>query len=404
MATTDRVRNKLATQTAGAVAERPTPQQSTAAVVKAAIERQAGAFGQVLPSVVDPQRFSRLVISAIKSTPDLMQCFSTRQGETSVLIAAMQAAALGLEPNTPTQDCWLLPRRNQGTWEANLSIGYRGYMKLARRSGMVKTIFAEVVHEHDEFRWSRGLEADELVHVPAEGDRGPLQYAYAVARFHDGGYAFQVLNRTDVEARRAMSDSWKSEKARPYSPWTKWPAAMWRKSAIRALVPYLDLSPDVDHAIARDEAPLTLNDDGAIDVMALDPGDEDPANSQPSEEEEGGGGTPSVAALDAEPTPPSAPFKAPTKAQTGKLFALMDEAFVPEVQLDAEEKDAWHRRIMLRFLAPALGTFVLQSRSEIDADLAGRMIDVLVRIRAGEVVLDEARGLIEVASGEVIGS
>lgn len=268
MANTDtsQLRNRLATraQGSGDQGERTAP--PLALVVRQTIERQASAFRQVLPSVVDPERFSRLVITAVKATPDLMKCFSTVQGETSVLLAAMQAAAIGLEPNTPTQDCWLLPRRNQGVWEAQLSIGYRGYLKLARRSGTIKTIYAEVVREGDHFRWERGLEADVLEHRPSDGEQGDLTHAYAVARFTEGGYAFMVLNRRQVEARRAMADSWKSEKSRPYSPWTKWPDAMWRKSAIRALVPFLELSSDVEHAVSRDEARLVLSDDGAIDV------------------------------------------------------------------------------------------------------------------------------------------
>jgi recombination protein RecT len=264
MADTTAVRNKLATRNDTAPAT--TQQASTAAVVREAIERQAGAFAQVLPSVVDAGRFSRLVLTAIKSTPDLMRCFATTQGETSVLLAAMQCAALGLEPNTPTQEAWLLPRRNHDVWECQLSIGYRGLLKLARRSGTIKTIFAEVVRANDTFSWSRGLEADELTHIPADEDRGELRYAYAVARYRDGGYSFEVLSKHQVEARRAMSDSWKSASARPYSPWTKWTEQMWRKSAIRALVPYLDLSPEAERALATDERTLALTDDGVIDT------------------------------------------------------------------------------------------------------------------------------------------
>jgi recombination protein RecT len=252
---------------------------SPAALVRQAIETQSDAFRQVLPSVIDPDRFSRLVLTACKSTPDLMRCFETPQGKTSVLLAAMQAAAVGLEPNTPTQDAWLLPRRNQNVWECQLMIGYRGLLKLARRSGSISTIYAEVVHERDHFRWERGLERDVLEHRPYEGDDEPgeLTHAYAVARYKDGGYSFMVLNRREVEQRRAMSDSWKNQKARPYSPWTRWPVAMWRKSVIRALVPYLDLSPDVDQAIARDEARLSFNDEDGVIEAAITAGGDRPA-------------------------------------------------------------------------------------------------------------------------------
>ena len=276
------VRNAVAKRDEVAVEQAAQP--SVASVVRQAIEAQSSAFRTVLPRHVDPDRFSRLTLAAVKATPELMQCFRTEQGQTSVLIAAMQAAAVGLEVNTPTQDAWLLPRKNKGVWEAQLMIGYRGLLKLARRSGTIETIYAEVVRDSDEFEWSRGLDRDVLDHKPGDGS-GELTHAYAVARYKGGGYSFMVLNRAQVEARRNLSDSWKNSNARPYSPWTKWPEAMWRKSAIRALIPYLDLSPDIDRAVHLDEKPLHFDDEaGVIEVAsafgelpATEPTADDPA-------------------------------------------------------------------------------------------------------------------------------
>jgi len=256
------VRNAVAKTEAAAVERAQAPNLAT--VVRDAIKAQSSAFRTVLPRHVDPERFSRLTLAAVKATPELMQCFRTEQGQTSVLLAAMQAAAIGIEPNTPTQDAWLLPRKNKGIWECQLMIGYRGLLKLARRSGTIKTIYAEVVRQGDHFVWARGLEDDVLEHRPDGDGTGALTDAYAVARYKDGGYSFIVLNRHQVEARRAMSDSWKNPKSRPYSPWTKWPDAMWRKSAIRALVPFLDLSPDVERAVHLDEKPLHLDDEAGV--------------------------------------------------------------------------------------------------------------------------------------------
>jgi recombination protein RecT len=259
------VRNAVAKRDEAAVEAAAQP--TVAQVVRKAIEAQSSAFRTVLPRHVDPDRFSRLTLAAVKSTPELMQCFRTEQGQTSVLLAAMQAAAVGLEPNTPTQDAWLLPRRNGGTWEAQLMIGYRGLLKLARRSGTIETIYAEVVREGDRFDWSRGLDRDVLDHTPGDGT-GELTHAYAVARYKAGGYSFMVLNRAQVEARRNMSDSFKARNNQ-YSPWVRWPEAMWRKSAIRALIPFLDLSPDAERVVHLDEKPLQFDDEaGVIEVAS----------------------------------------------------------------------------------------------------------------------------------------
>lgn len=269
MTDTASAREKLAARKAELErADAPEVIDSPAAMVRKAIDTQSAAFAAVLPSHVDTDRFARLVLTAVKSTPDLMQCFGTEQGKTSVLLAAMQAAAVGLEPNTPTQDCWLLPRKRNGVWEANLSLGYRGLYKLVRRSGLVASVHAGVVHEGDEFHFARGLDRDEWLHKPTDDpDPGNLTHAYAIVRFLGGGYQFDVLNRRQVEQRRAMSESWKSERSRPYSPWTKWEEAMWRKSALRALVPMLDLQTEDARVIHADEAPaLAITDDGAIEA------------------------------------------------------------------------------------------------------------------------------------------
>ena len=240
-----------------------------AQIARQYIDAQAGMLDAVLPAHVDRRRFAQMTVNAVRQAPDLAACFSTKTGAASFLLAAGQAAAVGLEPNTPTQECWLLPRKRGRVQEAQLSIGYRGLLKLARRSGTIQTIYAEVVREQDHFVWARGLASDTLEFQPAEGDekaRGDLTHAYAVARFMNGGYQFVVLDRLQVEARRASSESWTTNN-NSSSPWVRWPEAMWRKSAIRALAPFLDLAPEAEAVIARDEQSVRFDPEtGVIDV------------------------------------------------------------------------------------------------------------------------------------------
>jgi len=253
-----RIETAVATREAGAPA-----QVTRSTYIKKVIERQAKRLAAVSPKGFDSERFAHLVITAVKATPQLMDCFDTPDGELSVLLAAMQAAEVGLEPNTPLQHCWLLPRRNKGKMECKLSIGYLGYIELAERSDRVKTIWAEVVREGDEFTYGRGLDSDTLVWNPAPSDqRGEMTHAIAVVRKTNGGSNFVVLDRAAIEARRAQSDSWKNSTSRPFSPWTTNEEMMWRKSGIRALRPYLPLSATVARALQADEATLSLSDDG----------------------------------------------------------------------------------------------------------------------------------------------
>ena len=249
-------------------AEQAAQSPSLATVVREAIEQQSNAMRMVLPKDHDPERFGRLVLTAVKATPKLMECFSTPQGRTSVLLSAMQLATVGLEPNTATQEAWLLPRKNKGVMECEASIGYRGLLKLARRSGEIKSVYAEVVREHDQFTWGRGLADDELEFRPADGDRGELTHAFAVVRYMNGGHDFVVLNRAQVEARRESSTSYKF--APNASPWTSHPESMWKKSALRELSKTMPLTSELSTVIAHDEAPLTMTDDGVIQATYTD--------------------------------------------------------------------------------------------------------------------------------------
>lgn len=272
-------RNEAAVEQANNGARPP----SLAQLAKQAVERQAEMLDAILPSHVDRRRFSAMTLQALKDTPQLMECFATREGASSFLLSVGQAAVVGLEPNTPTEECWVLPRRvkdrdtKQWRQEAELSIGYRGLLKLARRTGNVRAVVAEVVREGDEFDYGHGLDGDYLVHKPLKGgseDR-PLQFAYCIVRFHQGDPIFEVLDEAQVNARRASSESWKRDQKNNtlYSPWSQ-PhriARMWRKSAIRAIWPYLDFSIEEGQVVEREEKPLAYDPErGVIEAPSDD--------------------------------------------------------------------------------------------------------------------------------------
>lgn len=294
MTDTTQLRNQLATRRNQEPAQ-PSNGNPLAAVVRQAVQRQAKGFQAVLPANVDPERFARLVVTAVKANPGLLECFETDQGQTSVLLAAMQAATIGLEPNTPTHDCWLLPRKvkvkdvrgrptGERRTECELSIGYRGYQKLATRGGALRQPpFAVVVHEKDHFRYQRGIDNDIFEHeASSDADPGPITHVVAIARFKDGGSASICLNRREVEKRRAVSESWKNERSRPYSPWTLWEPEMYAKTGIRALCTHqLELSTDVARAIETDESRLALNDDDGVIEAAGSPFELDEAPELP---------------------------------------------------------------------------------------------------------------------------
>lgn len=196
-----------------------------------------------LPRHITPDRFLRVVLTSLRKNPLLIEC-----EEKSLLAAIMESAQLGLEPDGILGHAYLVPYRNNklGVYEAQLQIGYRGYIDLARRSGQVQSIQAHIVYENDEFEIQYGLE-EKLVHVPARGDRGEPIGVYAIARFKDGSHHFEFLWAEDVERIRKMS------KVPDSGAWKDHWEAMWRKTAIRQLAKYLPLSVEMTRAAVLDE-------------------------------------------------------------------------------------------------------------------------------------------------------
>ena len=114
-----------------------------------------------------------------------------------------------------------------------------GLIKILTDAGAVKSVFADVVHEKDEFLYSQGSNPI-LEHKPdLQKDRGQPFGAYAIAYFRDGGFQFEVMAKPEIEKIRATSESWKNEKTRQYSPWEKWEKSMWKKTVMKQLFKFL---------------------------------------------------------------------------------------------------------------------------------------------------------------------
>ncbi|MBD5101934.1 MAG: recombinase RecT, partial [Subdoligranulum sp.] len=175
--------NAIANATAQKSAARPD------ATMKGYIAKMGDEIKKALPSVLTPERFTRMVLSAISSTPQLAE--TTPQ---SFLGAMMTAAQLGVEPNTPLGQAYLLPYKNKGVLECQFQLGYKGMLDLAYRSGEVTIIQAHEVCENDDFSYSFGLNP-QLHHVPARTERGEVICYYAMFQTKEGGYGFEVMSR-----------------------------------------------------------------------------------------------------------------------------------------------------------------------------------------------------------------
>ena len=200
---------------------------------------------KALPSVITPERFTRIVLSAISVNPKLGQCTPS-----SFLGAMMTSAQLGLEVNTPLGQAYVLPYKNKGVIEAQFQLGYKGLIDLAYRSGEVEVIQAHVVYENDEFTCEYGLEP-KLTHKPADGDRGEAIKVYAVFKTKSGGYGFEVMSMDDVRKHAAKySKAYSSN----FFPWKTNFEEMAKKTVLKKVLKYAPLKSDFVKATVQDEA------------------------------------------------------------------------------------------------------------------------------------------------------
>ena len=208
------------------------------------IKSMSGEIAKALPSVITPERFTRMTLSAISTNPKLASCTPK-----SFLGAMMNAAQLGLEPNTPLGQAYLIPYNNKGTLEVSFQIGYKGLIDLAYRSGEVKSIQAQVVYANDKFEVEYGLNP-KLVHVPAKEERGEAVAVYAVFVTKDDGFGFEVMSMTDVRNHaKKYSQSYDSS----YSPWTTSFEEMAKKTVLKRVLKYAPLKSDFARAVVQDE-------------------------------------------------------------------------------------------------------------------------------------------------------
>ena len=214
-----------------------------------------GQIEAALPSVITGERFARMVLTAMSNTPQLASCTPK-----SFLGAMMQAAQLGLEPNTPLGEAYLIPFRNHGTLECQFQVGYKGMISLAHRSGLY--VQAHEVYENDEFDVEYGLDP-KLVHKPVFKDRGNVVAYYGMWKDKDGNFGFEVMSREDIEAHaRKYSQSY----GKGFSPWKTNFDEMAKKTVIKKALKYAPLTTEFIRGVTADGTIKTELSKDMVDV------------------------------------------------------------------------------------------------------------------------------------------
>lgn len=211
----------------------------------AMLEAYKGEIARALPKHLNPDTMMRIALTCFRMSPKLAECQPA-----SVFACVIQASQLGLRPGL-MGECYLIPYKDQCT----LQLGYQGLLDLVRRSGLVQSISAHLVHERDEFDVAWGTQPG-IVHKPyLDGDAGAVRLVYAVAQLKGGGVHAELMTLHDIERIKNRSQNViNAARYGKQTPWdTDW-GEMARKTVLRRICKYLPKSTDLATALAIDDS------------------------------------------------------------------------------------------------------------------------------------------------------
>lgn len=263
--------------------------------VVADVQKMEKQFALALPEHVSPEKFVRVVMTAINTNPDLQKA-----DRTSVLGAAMKCAQDGLLPDG--REAALVVYSGRASYLPMIA----GVLAKVRRSGELKTINAHIVYENDTFTYTLGDE-ERIEHQPRlDGPRGKALAAYAIAKTKDGGVYREVMSLEQINQVRNVS------RAKNNGPWVQWWDEMARKTVLRRLSKRLPMSTDLVQLFQRDDDHYDLSRaaQGAATMRRLHADFDEPEaqDETPAAEFEDVGDAPAAEPQAAAETPPADDF------------------------------------------------------------------------------------------------
>ena len=204
-------------------------------------ESVQAAIVDIAPKHLTPEKIVKMALLAANKNSAIYEC-----SKKSVLQSIMHAAQLGLEFDGCQGQGYLIPYGKTCTF----IVGYKGMVALARNSGEVAALHADVICENDTFE-NKVVDAEQILnHAPPLNNRGKTIGAYAIAKFKDGSKQVAVMGIDDIEAIRMRS------KVGKHGPWSTDFGEMAKKTVLRRLMKLMPQVPDLDRILGREDGIL----------------------------------------------------------------------------------------------------------------------------------------------------
>jgi len=185
--------------------------------------------------------------SLVRNDPNLLQC-----NPVDLLECISNGMSLGLRVDGFTGEGYIVKFKAKPQFLP----GYKGLIKLAYNSGKVKSIQAKVIYENDFYEIEEGIE-EKFIHKPLLiGDRGKPIIYYAILKKENCDPVIEWLNIIDIENHAKKYSKAGNSK---FSPWVTAFDEMAKKTVIRKILKYCDLSPEINKYIGISEIVETGN-------------------------------------------------------------------------------------------------------------------------------------------------
>lgn len=166
-------------------------------------KKTIGMLETILPDGMDKNNFLAHIFLVIKKNPALANCSAD-----SFISAMLTVAEVGIKPNMIDGEAYLVPYGEN----IQLQLGYKGLLKIIRKSFPNIIINQGIVKENDEFLIEQGME-NKITHRYNWKDRGQTVGYYATFKIPSNGqngFSFMTKEETEEHKKKfaKSSDIW----------------------------------------------------------------------------------------------------------------------------------------------------------------------------------------------------
>jgi len=220
------------------------------------IQEKRPEIASALPKNWDVGAMESALVNALRANPNLAACTPI-----SFVCAMLTAAQLGLKPNTPLGQCYIIPYWNSKIkrYEAQFQLGYKGIIEMGYRTDTIMEIYAEKVKVGDFLEYQKGTER--FLHHREYPERWEydkktgeplISHYYAVYKTIKGGMGFSIWTKEQVMKHKERYSPAARKDA--FSPWSTTEDLMGQKTLLKDVLRYAPLSEQDRRILTADES------------------------------------------------------------------------------------------------------------------------------------------------------